>query len=52
MNQIAKFLKQEDGVAAIEYALLGSLIALAIVAIVTTLGGTLRTVFTTINTSL
>ena len=48
MKRLAKLLKKEDGSVAIEYALITSLIALAIVATVTALGGKLGTVFETI----
>jgi pilus assembly protein Flp/PilA len=54
-NLIAKtsrFIRDEDGITAIEYALLGSLIALAIVTAVTNLGTTLSGIFTRIGTSI
>lgn len=54
-NIIAKasqFIRDEDGISAIEYALLGSLIALAIVGTVKTLGTTLSTIFTNIGASI
>jgi pilus assembly protein Flp/PilA len=51
-NMIQKFLREEDGVAAIEYGLLAGLIAVAIIATVTTMGTNLRAVFTTISTKL
>ena len=37
-NTIQQFLREEDGVAAIEYGLLAGLIAVAIIVTVTTLG--------------
>ena len=40
------------GVTAVEYALMGALIAVAIAAGVTTLGNTVKTTFASINTSL
>jgi pilus assembly protein Flp/PilA len=46
-----RFVRDEDGVTAIEYALIASLIALAIVATVKALGTTLSTVFNTIGDS-
>jgi pilus assembly protein Flp/PilA len=53
MNRMIKqFLSEEDGVAAIEYGLLAGLIAVAIIATVTTLGGRLNTVFTYVSTAL
>ncbi|PRY09473.1 Flp family type IVb pilin [Paraburkholderia sp. BL25I1N1] len=51
-NTIKKFLREEDGVAAIEYGLLAGLIAVAIIATVTTMGANLRAVFTTISNKL
>ncbi|TCQ29786.1 Flp family type IVb pilin [Rhizobium sp. PP-CC-3G-465] len=41
----ARFLKDESGATAIEYGLIASLIALAIVAGATTLGGQINTAF-------
>jgi len=55
-NLIARFAKDESGATAIEYGLIAAGISLAIIAIVNTLvntlGGTLNTKFTAINTSL
>ncbi|REG52295.1 pilus assembly protein Flp/PilA [Paraburkholderia sp. BL6669N2] len=51
-NTIKKFWREEDGVAAIEYGLLAGLIAVAIIATVTTMGANLRAVFTTISNKL
>ncbi|MBN3757123.1 Flp family type IVb pilin [Paraburkholderia sp. Tr-20389] len=51
-NAINQFLREEDGVSAIEYGLLAGLIAVAIITTVTTLGTNLRTVFTTISNKL
>jgi len=48
----AHFLNDESGATAIEYGLIAAGISLAIIAIVNTLGGTLNTKFTAINTSL
>lgn len=45
MNFIKNFIQEEDGVTAIEYALIAALVAGAIVAAVTTLGGNVSTVF-------
>jgi pilus assembly protein Flp/PilA len=46
-----KFLKDESGATAIEYGLIASLIAVAIIAGATALGGKLNTAFTDIATS-
>ncbi|MFM0042260.1 Flp family type IVb pilin [Paraburkholderia sediminicola] len=51
-NTIQQFLREEDGVAAIEYALLAGLIAVAIIGTVTTMSTSLKGVFTTISNSL
>ncbi|BCF90780.1 MULTISPECIES: Flp family type IVb pilin [Paraburkholderia] len=51
-NAITQFLREEDGVSAIEYGLLAGLIAVAVITTVTTLGTNLRTVFTTISNKL
>ena len=49
---IQKFLREEDGVAAIEYGLLAGLIAVAIVVTVTALGTRLSAIFTIITNAL
>jgi pilus assembly protein Flp/PilA len=49
---VARFVKDESGATAIEYGLIAAGIALAIIAAVQGLGGTLNTKFTEINTSL
>lgn len=45
MNFIKNFIREEDGVTAIEYALIAALIAAVIVGVVTTLGGNIKNVF-------
>ena len=52
MNQVMKFLKEEDGATAIEYGLIAGLIAVAIIGALTALGGSLDTLFTNIKTRL
>ena len=49
---ILQFVREEDGVAAIEYGLLAGLISVAIIATVTALGGELNAVFTNVATKL
>ena len=49
---IRHFVKDEAGVTAIEYGLLATLLALAIVTSVTTVGANLKTKFTAISTAL
>jgi pilus assembly protein Flp/PilA len=48
----ARFLQDQSGATAIEYGLIASGIALAIIAVVNGLGTNLNTKFTSINTSL
>jgi len=48
MNFIANLIKEEDGVTAIEYALIASLIAGVIIAAVSLLGGNISTLFNTL----
>ena len=50
MNFITKFIREEDGVTAIEYGLIASLVAIAIVVGATALGGALNTLFGNIAT--
>jgi pilus assembly protein Flp/PilA len=45
MNMFKRFLKDESGATAIEYGLIAGLIAVVIIATVTTLGGNLKQMF-------
>jgi pilus assembly protein Flp/PilA len=45
MTMFKRFLKDESGATAIEYGLIASLIAIAIIAVLGTLGGNLSTKF-------
>jgi pilus assembly protein Flp/PilA len=47
-----RLLKQEEGATAIEYGLIASLIAVAIVGVLVTLGPALKGVFTTVQNNL
>lgn len=49
---VTRFVKDESGATAIEYGLIAGLISVVIIAVVTTVGGDLKTVFTTISTKL
>jgi pilus assembly protein Flp/PilA len=49
MNFIKNFIQEEDGVTAIEYALIASLIAGVIITAVTTLGGNISAMFTALG---
>jgi pilus assembly protein Flp/PilA len=50
VQQAKKFLRDEEGVTAIEYGLLASLVAIAIISGATLLGGNLNTLFSSIGT--
>ncbi len=52
MNLVNKFIRNEDGATAIEYALIASLIAVAIITAVQTVGTKVSTVFTEVGNSL
>jgi pilus assembly protein Flp/PilA len=49
---VLRFLEDESGVTAIEYALVGGLISVACIGAVTAVGNTLRTVYTGIAAAL
>jgi len=51
-KMILRLLKNENGATAIEYGLIASLIAVAIVGVLTTLGGALSGVFATVQAAL
>lgn len=51
-RSILNFLNDESGATAIEYGLIAAGIALAIIAVVNGLGGTLNDKFTSVNSSL
>lgn len=52
ISNATRFIKDEEGVTAIEYGLIAALIAVVIIAAVTIVGTQLRTTFTTIGTAL
>jgi pilus assembly protein Flp/PilA len=52
MKTLVRFAKNESAATAIEYSLIASLIAVVIVLAVTTLGGNLNSIFTTVSTDL
>ncbi|WP_132979975.1 Flp family type IVb pilin [Pigmentiphaga sp. D-2] len=45
MNQVMKFLKEDDGATAIEYGLIAGLIAVVIIGVLTQLGTGLKEMF-------
>jgi pilus assembly protein Flp/PilA len=51
-NAVARFVREEEGVTAIEYGLIAGLIAVAIITAVTALGQNLSTLFTNIGTAI
>jgi pilus assembly protein Flp/PilA len=51
-NLMLRFVKDDEGVTAIEYGLIAALVSVAILAILTQLGGSLVTIFTAIATAL
>ncbi len=52
MKKLLGFLKEEEGVTAIEYGLIAALIAVAIVTTVTLVGTKLNNTFTAVNAKL
>ena len=52
MQHLLRFIHNESGATAIEYALIASLIAVAIITAVSTVGGKVSTVFTEVGNSL
>ena len=52
MQLVIKFLKDESGATAIEYGLIATGIAVAIIPVITGLGSKLKTTFTSISSSL
>ena len=49
---LQKFVRDEEGVTAIEYGLIAALIAVVIIASVTLVGSNLKTVFGSVSTAL
>ncbi len=52
MKKLMRFLKDEDGVTAIEYGLIAALIAVVIIIAVSAVGTSLNKIFNTISTKL
>jgi pilus assembly protein Flp/PilA len=52
MKAIQKFIRDEDGVTAIEYGLIAALIAVVIVTAVTNVGTQLNSIFSTVKSKL
>ena len=51
-SQVRSFIRSEEGVTAIEYALIIALIAVAIIVVLGSVGSSLKTTFSTVNTKL
>ena len=52
MRLVIRFLKDESGATAIEYGLIATGIAVAVIPVITGLGTKLKTTFTTVSTAL
>jgi pilus assembly protein Flp/PilA len=52
MSKLMQFLREDEGVTAIEYGLIASLIAVVIIAAITIVGGNLSNVFTYVANNL
>jgi pilus assembly protein Flp/PilA len=52
MKKLMNIMRDESGATAIEYGLIAALIAVALITIVTTVGGDLIAVFTSVSTGL
>jgi len=52
MEKVKRFFREEEGVTAIEYGLIATLIALAIITAITAVGGQLETAFNSVVTAL
>ena len=52
ISKVQRFLISEDGPTAVEYAVMLALILVACISIVTTLGKSISSTFTSVNTSL
>jgi pilus assembly protein Flp/PilA len=50
MSTLHRFVRGEEGVTAVEYGLIAALVAVAIIAALTTLGGNLSSLFSKIAT--
>jgi pilus assembly protein Flp/PilA len=52
MKTLVRFAKCESGATAIEYGLIAALISVAIIGVVSNVGGTLKTTFTNVDNGL
>jgi len=52
MEMVRNFMKEEDGVTAIEYGLIAALVSVLIITAVTSIGNSLKGTFETIATAL
>ena len=51
IKKIENFLREDEGASAVEYGLIVGLIAVVIVGVLTSTGGSLNTLFTSVSTS-
>ena len=51
MNALLRFIREEEGISSLEYALIAGLIALAIIGGATALGGAINTQFNQVATA-
>ncbi len=51
-NLFARFVKDESGATAIEYGLIAALLAVVLIGVLGSVGGTLNSTFTNVNTAL
>jgi len=52
LTRLKQFVTDESGATAIEYALIAALVAMALIASVTALGASLKSIFTSVATAL
>ena len=52
LTRLKQFVADESGATAIEYALIAALVAMALIASVTALGASLKSIFTSVATAL
>ena len=52
IKKIQNFLREDEGASAVEYGLIVGLIAVVIVGVLTSTGGSLNTLFTSVSTKL
>ena len=51
-NLLSRLQRDEDGAAMVEYAVILGLVTAAVIGLMTTIGGSVKTILTTVNTAL